>query len=241
MNFLRSVLFNFAFFLGLFLFLLFVPITYFGSQNFVWKFFTAWARFSSFLLKLICGITVEVKGKENIPEGAAIIACKHQSMWETFYLLTVFPKRSMVLKYEIGQFPPARWLALKTGNIILDRGAHAKALKHLLRKADVAANEGKHIVIFPEGTRAALNAKTEYKPGIAALYSRLNLDCVPVALNSGVVWGRNSFVKKPGKITLDIMPAIKPGHSRAEFMEILERTIETRSAELVNEALKTTK
>jgi len=241
MNFLRSVLFNFAFFLGLFLFLLLVPLTYLGSQKFIWKFFTGWARFSSLLLKYICGITVDVTGQENIPDGAAIIASKHQSMWETFYLLTVFPKRCMVLKYEIGQFPPARWLALRTGNIILDRGAHAKALKHLLRKADVAAAEGKHIVIFPEGTRAALGSKAEYKPGIAALYSRLDLDCVPVALNSGVVWGRNSFVKKPGKITVDILPAIKPGLSRPAFMETLEEKIETRTSELVEEALKKTK
>lgn len=235
MIFLRSVLFNFCFFLSLLIFLLLAPLTFFGSRDFVWIFFCAWARFASFLFRVIVGVTVELRGAENIPTGAAIIASKHQSMWETFSLMNVFPNRCMVLKYEIAQFPPARWVALKTGNIILDRSAHAKALKHLIRNAEKAAKEGRQIVIFPEGTRQSIGAAPDYKPGIAALYSRLNVPCVPVALNSGLVWPRNSFIKKPGKIILDIMPAIKPGLKRAEFMARLESDIETRTAEIVKE------
>ena len=121
-------------------------------------------------LRVICGIGVEWRGREKLPQGACIVACKHQSVWETFALFMVLPDPTYVLKRELMQLPLFGWLATKARMIPIDRGSHAKALTGMLAAARREAARGRQIVIFPEGTRRPPGAKPHYLPGAAFLY-----------------------------------------------------------------------
>ncbi len=125
------------------------------------------------------------------------------------------------------------WYLWKAGMIPVDRSAGAGALKTMLRAGERAVAAGRRIVIFPEGTRTAVGARRPYHPGAAALYRQLGLPLVPVAINSGVFWGRRQFFKRPGRITLEILPAIPPGRDRRAAMAELEARIEAATARLV--------
>jgi 1-acyl-sn-glycerol-3-phosphate acyltransferase len=120
--------------------------------------------------------------------------------------------------------------------IAVDRGAGASALKSMVKGAQARAREGRKIVIFPQGTRTAPGDKRPYYPGVAALYSQLDLPVVPVALNSGLFWRRRAFTKLPGTIVVEYLPPIPPGMKRAAFMAELERRIEEASDRLAREA-----
>jgi 1-acyl-sn-glycerol-3-phosphate acyltransferase len=192
----------------------------------------AWARASLFWLRLICGIRMEVRGRENLPKGAILLAGKHQSTWETFALIPLLDDPAMVLKRELTFIPLFGWFALKFRMIGVDRGAGATALKKLIARARGAADMGRQIVIFPEGTRRAPGAPPDYKPGAAALYGALNVPCVPFALNSGHYWPRRTFTKTPGTIVVEFLPAIPPGLARRDFSAKLESAIEGGTARL---------
>ncbi len=127
------------------------------------------------------------------------------------------------------------WYAVRAGGIPVDRGAGASALKRMLARARNAVASGRPIAIFPEGTRTAVGARRPYHPGVAALYTQLGIPLVPVAVNSGLYWGRRSFLKRPGRIILEILPAIPPGLPRRQVMAELEARIETATAALVAE------
>lgn len=192
------------------------------------------------LEKHVLGLDYEVIGLENLPkEGPYIIASNHQSLWETmkFQLFISFP--CYVQKAELFRIPFFGWLSWKGEPIAVKRESGGASIKHLLKSALEKKEEGRVIVIFPQGTRTPIGAKHSYKVGIALIYNHLNIPVVPVALNSGVFWGRNSFQKYPGKVTIKILPPIKPGLPKKDFMVKLEETIEPVAAELEKEALKT--
>jgi len=137
-----------------------------------------------------------------------------------------------VLKRELTWIPFFGWLLRAAGFIAVDRKAGAKALRQLVRDAERAVAGGRSLLIFPEGTRVQPGETRPYQPGIAALYDRLQIPVVPVALNSGLFWGRRSFVKRPGRITVEFLPAIAPGLKRREFMAELEARIESAATRL---------
>lgn len=199
-----------------------------------------WARFwIAFVLgwlRLTCRLTHRVIGLENLPQGPVIIACKHQSSWETLAFTLLFPNIAIVLKRELVFIPIVGWAMAKAGNIAVARGQGATALRGLVRQAKDALAEGRSIVIFPEGTRVAPGDRKPYQIGTAALYRQLGVPVVPVALNSGVFWGRRKFIKRPGLITLQVLPPIAPGLSREAFMTALRDCIETATDELVKDA-----
>lgn len=198
-----------------------------------------WATGIMWLLRAVSGISYEIRGRENLPAGPALIALKHQSMWDTIMLHLLIKDPAIVMKKELAAIPVYGWIALRTGMIAVDRDSGAAALKKMVRQAKDRAARGQPIAIFPEGTRAEPGLPPDYKPGIAALYKQLDLPCVPVALNSGQYWGRRSFTKYKGKIVVEILPAIEPGLKRKPFMKQLESDIETATANLVAEAKAT--
>jgi 1-acyl-sn-glycerol-3-phosphate acyltransferase len=142
---------------------------------------------------------------------------------------------AVVVKRELFFVPFYGWYAARAGSIAIDRRGGAGALRHMVRAARRAAAAGRPVVIFPEGTRTAPGRRLAYQPGVAALYQDLQLPVVPAAVNSGLYWGRRSFVKRPGRIILAFLEPIAPGLPRREMMRQLEARIEAATAALEQE------
>jgi 1-acyl-sn-glycerol-3-phosphate acyltransferase len=195
-----------------------------------------WARGSFFLLRKVVGLTHRVIGRERMPAEPVIAAMKHQSSWDTIVGLLLFARPAYVLKRELTWIPVFGWYAWWGNMIALDRKAGGAAVRRLLRKARSAVAAGQSVVIYPEGTRTLPFERRPYQPGVAGLYEHLGLPVVPIALNSGLFWGRRSFVKRPGEITIEILEPIAPGLGRKAFLEELERRLETASQRLAEAA-----
>ena len=209
----------------------FTPIL-FGPVRWVYWMFNFWGRGVVGLLA-ICDIKVEVRGKQFIPTGAALVAPKHQCMLDVFAQFTWLPGSAFVMKKELAWIPWFGWYAKKAGAIVIDREGQAKTMRQVIREGIELFKKGRQVVIFPEGTRKAPGAEPDYKPGIAALYRELNVPVHPVATNAGVHWPAHGFIRIPGTIVFEYLEPIPPGLKRAEFMRILEERIETKSTELL--------
>ncbi len=229
----RSVIFNVIFYLVLFVYLIAAMPTLAMPRGALWAMVKSWSRVNLWLLKVICNIGCEFRGLENIPTGAALIASKHQSMWETFALITVLDDPAYILKRELLWIPFFGWCAAKAEMIPVDRGRRSQALAAMTERAKRETARGREIIIFPEGTRRAPGAEPKYKFGVAFLYTELGVPCVPVALNSGLFWPRRSFRRYPGVVRVEFLPAIPPGLDRQTFYDRLQDAIETKTAELV--------
>lgn len=169
-----------------------------------------WVAFTNFLVKHLLGIKYELRGAENIPRSrAAVVMCKHQSAWETLALQEIFPSILFVWKKELKLIPFFGWALAVTPSISIDRGAGKEAMKSLLDQGRMRLQQGYSIAIFPEGTRAAPGTQRRYKIGGAFLATDAGAPVVPVALNSGEFWGKNSFLKEPGLVTVSIGPVIE--------------------------------
>ena len=195
-----------------------------------------WCRGTMWLLKRIVGLSHEVVGRENCPATPAIYAFKHQSAWETIAVTSLFSNYCLILKQELMRIPFFGLHLKRMGFIGIDRSAGASALKTMVRAAREVHADGRDIVMFPEGTRTPPGERRAYQPGIAALYRDLGVPVVPVALNSGVFWGRRKLFKRPGRITVRFLPPIAPGLRRGDFMAALEDSIETATDALVESA-----
>jgi 1-acyl-sn-glycerol-3-phosphate acyltransferase len=191
-----------------------------------------WIRADLWLLRNLIGLCHQVTGAENLPDGPAIFASKHQSAWETLFFSIYLNYPAFVLKRELLSIPLFGWYLRKVGMIAVDRSAGASALRNMARQSSEAFAEGRSILIFPEGTRVAPGQSRPYHPGVAALYTQLKVPVVPVALNSGLFWGRRAFVKRPGTVTVQFLPPIPPGLDRKAFMRELETRIETAATAL---------
>jgi 1-acyl-sn-glycerol-3-phosphate acyltransferase len=238
MSWLQALAFNIAFFgstalLGL----LGLPVLL-APRRIVMGFGRFWARSVLALLRAIVGLDGEIRGIEHLPRGACLIAMKHQSAWDTLILPVVLGDPAVVIKQELLWVPFYGWYAARAGSIAIDRRGGAGALRGMLGAARRAAAAGRAIVIFPEGTRTAPGRHLTYQPGVAALYQALAVPLVPAAVNSGLYWGRRSFVKRPGRIVLSFLEPIPPGLSRREVMRELETRIEAATAALKREALE---
>lgn len=229
----RSVLFNTVFYLVLFVYLIAAMPTLLMPRGALLWMVKNWSRVNLRLLEIICNIGCEFRGLHNIPKGAALIASKHQSMWETFALITVLKDPAYILKRELLWIPFFGWCAAKAQMIPVDRGRGSQALAAMTERAREETAKGREIIIFPEGTRRAPGAEPKYKFGVAYLYSELGVPCVPVALNSGLFWPRRSFRRFPGVVRVEFLPAIPPGLDRQVFQDRLQGAIETKTAELV--------
>lgn len=195
-----------------------------------------WIRFVLWWLRLTVGLTHRVSGLENLPPGPCIIASKHQSSWETMAYTVLFDDAAIVLKRELVFIPIVGWAMARAGNITVARGDGSRALRGLMRQAQARIKAGRSILIFPEGTRVAVGAERPYQVGVAALYRQLGVPVVPVALNSGLFWPRRKFIKRPGVVSMEILPPIPPGLKREEFMATLRERTEAATARLVQQA-----
>lgn len=237
----RSLAFNAGFYVGTAVIaLLGAPILLLPRAAVV-KWSHVWVAFAQWWLRLTIGLDHRVSGLGNLPQGPAIIASKHQSSWETLAFARLFPGSAIVLKRELLFIPIVGWAMARAGNIAVARGEGASALRGLLRQARRAVAEGRSIMIFPEGTRVAVGADRPYQIGVAALYRQLGVPVVPVALNSGLYWPRRRFLKQPGTITVEILPALPPGLDRAAFMTTLKERIEGATQALADSEQKVNK
>ena len=234
----RSLLFTVAFYLNLALWLVAAMVTMVLPARFLLMIAHGWAETSLWLMRVIVGTRCEIKGVENIPPGGIIMAAKHQSAWETFALITVFRDPVYILKRELTWLPFFGWCLLKLRMIPVDRGARSRALQDVTRRAKIELGQnGRQLMIFPEGTRRPAGAEPSYKYGIAHLYAELGVPCVPVALNAGLFWARRSLIKRPGTIRVEILPPIPPGLDKMAFHALLQEQIETASNRLLAEGL----
>ena len=233
---LRSVLFGLLFYITTTLFVALCSPLLFGPRSWAMAALRVHTRTELWLLKHIVGLDLEVRGLEKLQPGPCLVASKHQSAWETFALISLFRDPALLMKRELFWIPFHGWFSSKFQMIPVDRDAGPAALRKMLRAAKKRIEDGREIIIFPEGTRRPQGAPPDYKTGIVLLYNALNVPCVPVALNSGHFWPRRSWMRKPGTVVVEILDPIPPGLPRAEFLSRLQNAIETASDRLLKEA-----
>ena len=233
---LRSSLFNLLFFGWTALYALScTPLILFPLSS-LHRMARVWSRTSLWLLARTVGLRYQIRGREKLPDGPVVIASKHQSAWDTVIFFALLDRPAYVLKKELLAIPIVGWYLRRLRMIAVDRRGGARALRHMLKGGQEALAHGRPIVIFPEGTRTAPGTEHPYHPGVTALYTKLAAPVVPAALNSGLYWGRRSFVKRPGTVILTFLAPIAPGLDRETFAAELKRRLETASARLRAEA-----
>jgi 1-acyl-sn-glycerol-3-phosphate acyltransferase len=236
----RSLIFNALFYVNITIRMIVALPTILLPYSFLHGVLRRYASSTLWFLRVVCGTKVEWRGREKLPAGPCIVACKHQSLWETFALFMLLPDPTYVLKRELMWLPLFGWLATKARMIPIDRGSHAKALASMTAAARREAARGRQIVIFPEGTRRPPGAKPRYLPGVAFLYAELGLPCIPIALNSGLFWPRRSLRRHPGTVLAEVLDPIPPGLEKREFLKRLQNATEEATARLVAEGERST-
>ncbi|MBR1944220.1 MAG: 1-acyl-sn-glycerol-3-phosphate acyltransferase [Alphaproteobacteria bacterium] len=203
-----------------------LPITYFASQKFVHVYiYRICTQYLLICLKYICNIEYKIENKEYLKRDTlVIIGCNHQSAWETFIFSLFFDELSIVIKKELLDLPIAGLYFRRLGCIPIDRTSPIVAIKTLVKSSNIAKIKNQNILIFPNGTRSVDDEHTEYKVGIYAIYSHLNVPVIPAHVDSGKCWARKSFLKNPGTITLKFNKPIEPGLSKEEFMNTFSNT-----------------
>ena len=228
MTILRSALFNLFFFVSTFV--LTVPAATIAlvapGQVTAWAKF--WARLQIRAARVICGIRVQISGWENLPPAPVLIASRHESTFDILIWIALLPAACFVVKRELCQIPLFGRCIAATGMISVDRSAGGAAMRALLRGGDRAAAERRHIVIFPEGTRVEPDQHPPLQPGVAALASRTGLPVVPVLTDSGRLWGRHSFRKRPGTIRILIQPPLTVVTGRDALLDALWAAFDAR-------------
>jgi 1-acyl-sn-glycerol-3-phosphate acyltransferase len=183
----------------------------------------AWSRYFGWCAAVMLGIRARVEG--SIPKQPMLVAAKHQSMFETLELMVLLDAPAAVVKRELAEIPFWGWAARRYGVIPVDRAGGAPALRQMTRQARAAVEQGRPILIFPEGTRVAPGEQPPLQPGFAGLYRALGLPVVPVALDTGKFWLRRFFAKRPGTATFRFGEPIPPGLGRAEIEQLVHAAI----------------
>ena len=200
-----------------------------GPRTWSRSWLRAYLKMLWFGLRWIYGITFEVRGREHLPAGGALVASKHMSMWETLAFWEILPDPAIILKHTLTYMPFFGWFAVKLGNISVNRKKGDSVLKGMMRDAARRAGEDRQILIFPEGTRVEPGEHPDFKPGAAGLYLNMGVPCVPVALNSGVFLKSYCGLKRPGRIVVEFLEPIPPGLGKPEFLRELHTRINTAS------------
>jgi 1-acyl-sn-glycerol-3-phosphate acyltransferase len=231
----RSLLFNALFYINIIARMIVALPTLLLPRRFVLGVLRRYSRSTLWLLRAVCNVNVEWRGREKLPQGAYLVACKHQSLWETFALFILLPDPAYILKRELMWIPLFGWLASKARMIPIDRGARAAALSRMAASVREEIPDARQIVIFPEGTRRAPGAEPRYLPGVAYLYAETGLPCVPIALNSGLFWPRRTLRRYPGAVLVEVLDPIEPGLDKRAFLARLQAVLEEATARLVAE------
>ena len=237
MNTLRSILFILWLYLWMALLALICLPTLFMPVRIVLACVRFYIRIMLFGLRWICGVKVEFRGLEHLPEGPVLIAGKHQAMLDVFVPFLVFEQPVVVMKRELLWYPFLGWYALKTKMLPIDRSGGARTMKQMLAVARQRISiEGRQMLIYPEGTRQAPGAPPVYKPaGVRAFYKALNIPMVPFATNSGTCWPARGVTRTPGTVIYEVLPALAPGLPSKEMLSQLEQVLESASNKLLED------
>ncbi len=211
----------------------FLPSSYADTMS------NAWGTTNLWLLKWVCGLSYRIKGEEHLPDGGAIIMAKHQSTWETIALRGILPAaQSWILKQELMRIP-LFGLGLKFAkSIAIDRSAGRKAAMKVVTEGIERLNEGRNVIIFPEGTRTAPGERKKYSIGGGLLAERSGATVVPIAHNAGIFWRRRDVKKYPGTIDVIVGPPIaSEGKKASEIMREVEEWIESTLETLPTEKI----
>jgi 1-acyl-sn-glycerol-3-phosphate acyltransferase len=200
---------------------------------------SSWIAVSMWLIRWVAGIRVEVRNADRLPMGPVLVASKHQSAWETIWFNQFLDTPAIVLKKELTEIPVLGSMINGAGMVPIDREGGAPAIKRMVIDSKAAIADGRPVLIFPQGTRVAPGEDALYHPGVFALYRSIGLPTIPVALNSGLYWSRNAFVKIPGRVIVEFLEPIEPGLDRDTFMDRLQTTIDEASDRLVAEGRET--
>tara|TARA_B100001996_G_scaffold122159_1_gene92382 strand:+ start:1968 stop:2675 length:708 start_codon:yes stop_codon:yes gene_type:complete len=224
---LRSLLFNCVLYFGIVAVFIIALPTLLLPAKFTLFFGKFLGHYVVFVVKIFLNTEVEFKGKNNIPKDKKyFVASAHQSMFETFALQSVLDYPVFILKKELLKIPLFGLYLKKIKSIEIVRNTTTKDnLNFFDRVASIIKNENRPLLIFPQGTRIKVEEQVPFKKGVGKIYETLNIDCVPVALNSGNVWPKKGIIKYPGKITVSFLEPIEPGLSRDEFVKNLETKI----------------
>ena len=199
-----------AFFAGLvvstIVFALLAPLTAPLPYRARYRFITRWSRFNLWWLGVTCGLRFVVEGAGNLPGEPSVVLCRHESMWETLALQTLFAPQTWLLKKSLLRVPFFGWGLALLRPIAIDRAAGREAIRRLVREGGRALDDGAWVVVFPEGTRLAPGERRPFHRGGAFLAARTGRAIVPVAHNSGDFWRRRRFIKRPGTIRMVIGP-----------------------------------
>ncbi|MGH6663943.1 MAG: lysophospholipid acyltransferase family protein [Pseudolabrys sp.] len=232
----RSIAFNVLFYLNTLIYLIVALPTFLLPYRAIIAVAKSWGRTNLVLLRVVAGIDCEIRGREKIPQGPLIVAAKHQSAWETFALLPLFDNPLFIVKRELEWIPIFGWLMMKGRMVPVDRGARSQAIPAMTTRARAELAKGRQLIIFPEGTRRPAGAEPRYKYGVANIYSATGVWCLPVALNSGLLWPRRSIRRLPGTVIVEILDPIAPGLETDAFFTRLQDEIEAATARLIAEA-----
>ena len=203
------------------------------SHSFLRKPVNVWILGIFKLLEIICKITYEVKGRENIPNKAVLVASKHQSAFETFALFYILNNSIFIHKKQLFYIPIFGQYLKKVNMISIDRSKGTSAIRTMLNQAKSKISQGYSIIIFPEGTRKKPGENPDYKTGIAGIYKELETEVLPVAVNSGHFWPKHTFVKKPGKIIIKFLKPIPSQLDKSEFLKTIESVIEEETNKII--------
>ncbi len=240
-NYIRSLLYNLSFFglTGIACFLCLPALLL--PRKLAMGVVAGFVHTNAFLEKYILGLTYELRGIENLPKnGAFIIAAKHQSAFETMKLHIIFKDPAVILKQELLNIPIWGWYLAKSDVIAIDRSSKKAAVKSIQDGALRMKEQGRPIVIFPQGTRVAIgttSAQKPYKIGVVRVQETTELPIIPMAMNAGVFWPRNAFWKSSGTVIFEFLPQIPAGMESAALLKKLEHDIEDKSNQLMKEAL----
>jgi 1-acyl-sn-glycerol-3-phosphate acyltransferase len=232
----RSIVFNVLFYLNTLFWLIIALPTFFMPYWAIVEIAKTWGRVNLVLLRVVAGIDYEVRGREKIPQGAVIVAAKHQSAWETFALLPLFDNPLFIVKRELEWIPIFGWLMIKGRMVPVDRSGGSQALARMTARAREELAAVRQLIIFPEGTRRPAGAEPRYKFGVAHIYDAAGVPCVPIALNSGLFWPRRSILRLPGTVVIEILNPIAPGLDKDAFFKRLQNDLEPATARLIAEA-----
>ncbi|CAG7593966.1 MAG: lysophospholipid acyltransferase family protein [Candidatus Midichloria sp.] len=227
--FIRSTVFNiFLTVWTVFITTFFLPTLLTRNQKIIALTASVWAEVVMVALKLICNINYKVEGKKNLPASEPfIVAAKHQSMWETVYLMKMLKKPVFILKQELTSIPFYGWYLKWMGMISIKREDGLQSIKHIIIETKRAFNQGRSLIIFPEGTRIKLGENADIQPGIVAIQkSYPEIPIVPISLNSGKFWRKGEWLRYPGTVDVQIgEPIYGKQTSKAEFLAKIKEEI----------------
>ena len=193
-----------------------------------------YCRYVRWSARWMVGLSSEIRGP--VPVDEVMIAAKHQSFFDIILICSVVPRPKFIMKQELRFAPILGWYALRIGCVPVNRGQRGQAVRKMLADVAEGRSEPGQLIIYPQGTRVAPEAKVPYKVGTGLLYAEGGLTCVPAATNVGVFWPRSAITRKPGLAVVEFLPAIPPGLPVEIFMDRLSETVETASEALMAEA-----